>query len=46
MSVRWWNTGELTASRHNLQQQEKVPHRDSGVGNGGKPSVILNIMDN
>jgi len=44
MSARWWNCEEITASRRNSQQQEEVPHRDIGVGDGTQPSKFLNIL--
>jgi hypothetical protein len=37
---------QITVSIYNRQLQEEVPHRDSGLGNGKKPSAILNIRVN
>jgi len=46
MPASWWNGRQITASRQNLQQEEEVPNRDTGVGNGRQPSAILDILDN
>jgi hypothetical protein len=35
-----------TASRQNRQENEEVPDRDFGVGNGTQPSAIVDILEN
>jgi hypothetical protein len=45
MSASRWNGRQIAASKQNRQQNEEVPHRDTGVGNGTQPSANLNNLD-
>jgi len=45
MSASRWNERQITVSRENSQQNEGVPHRDTGVGNGTQPSASLKNLD-
>ena len=46
MSDCWWNGRQVPAGRTNRQKKREVANRDTGVGNGTQPSVILVVLDN